>query len=248
MKRLSPHCWTAFNSLDANGRAKSVITNSGEEISCQFVGLTAGVHPNIEVVKDSEIEFDHGILVNEYLETNIPGIFAIGDCAQFENPLPGRKAIEQVWYTGRMHVETLAQIICGKRKAYQPGPWFNSAKFFDIEYQVYGEVKNKASDQEDSIYWEHKNGKKSIRIAFEKSSTKLLGINLMGIRYRHEACDKWLREGALLKEVVANLKKAHFDPEFFKTHEHEIVNIYNEKFPANPIKSSSKRGLMAVFS
>lgn len=233
---------------DNEGRVKAVITSENKEIPCQFVGLTAGVSPNIEFVKSSKIHTDRGIVINKYFETNMKDVYALGDCAQFASPLPGRKAIEQVWYTGRMHGETVAKTICGKKTAYNPGPWFNSAKFFDIEYQVYGDIKNKIPEEEDHLYWEHKNGKKSIRIAYKKSTTKLTGINLMGIRYRHEVCDRWLREGALLRDSVQNLKKANFDPEFFKEYEDEILKIYNSKFPNDPLKSTSKRGLFSVFS
>ena len=51
-----------------------------------------------------------------------------------------KKAIEAVWYTGRMMGETLAQTICKKKMACNPGNWFNSAKFFNIEYQTYDRV------------------------------------------------------------------------------------------------------------
>jgi NADPH-dependent 2,4-dienoyl-CoA reductase/sulfur reductase-like enzyme len=229
---------------DAHGKVGSVITSAGEKIECQFVGLTVGVTPNIEFVQSSDIAIDRGILVNEFFETNIPDVYAIGDCAQFEKALPGRKPIEQVWYAGRMHGETLAKTICGKRTAYQPGPWFNSAKFFDIEYQVYGDIKSDPFDNEDCLYWEHEKGKHSIRIAYDRHTTKVLGLNLMGIRYRHEVCDHWLKNGAVLKEVVSNLKKANFDPEFYKQYEENIVGLYNSKFPDQQIKSVGKRGLL----
>ncbi|MCK5468133.1 MAG: FAD-dependent oxidoreductase [Cyclobacteriaceae bacterium] len=233
---------------DDNGRARAIITNEGEEIACGFVGLTAGVSPNIDFLKESKIDTQRGIMVNEYFETNVPDVYAIGDCAQFETPLPGRRPIEQVWYTGRMHGETLAQTICGKKTAYNPGPWFNSAKFLDIEYQVYGDIKSPISETEEHIYWEHENGKHAIRIAYDKSTTRLIGINLMGVRYRHEVCDRWLKDGTKLKDVIRNLKKANFDPEFYKEYEDEILNIYNSKFPDDQVKSTSKRGLFAVFT
>ncbi|MCK5702672.1 MAG: FAD-dependent oxidoreductase, partial [Cyclobacteriaceae bacterium] len=224
---------------DDNGRVRSIITSQEEEIPCQFVGLTAGVSPNINFLKESKIQTQRGIMVNEYFETNVPDVYAIGDCAQFETPLPGRRPIEQVWYTGRMHGETLAQTICGKKTAYNPGPWFNSAKFLDIEYQVYGDIKSPISETEEHIYWEHENGKHAIRIAYDKSTTRLIGINLMGVRYRHEVCDRWLKDGTKLKDVIRNLKKANFDPEFYKEYEDEILNIYNSKFPDDQVKSTS---------
>jgi NAD(P)H-nitrite reductase large subunit len=231
---------------DKHGRVGAVITSRGEEIPCQFVGLTAGVSPNIEFVRTSSIASDKGILVNQFFETNIPDVYAIGDCAQFEKALPGRKAIEQVWYTGRMHGETVARTICGERTSYQPGPWFNSAKFFDIEYQVYGDIKSDPSDQVDSLYWEHEIGKHSIRISFDRKTTKVLGFNLMGIRYRHEICDRWLKKGATLREVVSNLKHANFDPELYRQYEESIVSLFNTKFPDQQIRSVAKRGLFGL--
>ncbi len=233
---------------DENGRARAVITNNEEEIPCQFVGLTAGVSPNIDFLKASKIHTERGIVVNEYFETNIPDVFAIGDCAQFETPLPGRRPIEQVWYTGRIHGETVARTICGEKTAYNPGPWFNSAKFFDIEYQVYGDIKSTNSDDDDYLYWERENGKHSIRIVYDKATTRLIGINLMGVRYRHDVCDRWLKNGTKLKDVVRNLKKANFDPEFYKEYENEVLEIYNSKFPDDKVKSTSTRGLFAFLT
>ena len=232
---------------DKKGKVNGVITKRNEEIPCQFVGLTAGVSPNIEFLKTSNIKTGRGVLINEYFETNIPDVYAIGDCAQFENPLPGRKQIEQVWYTGRMHGEILAKSICESRTRYNPGPWFNSAKFFDIEYQVYGDIKNSTPENEEHLYWEHRDGKLSMRFAYEKSTTRLLGINLMGIRYRHEVCDRWLKAGTKLKDVILNLKKANFDPEFFREYEDEILNLYNSKFPGDKLKVEGKRGLSVLF-
>ena len=119
---------------DENGYVKSVvIEETGEEITCNVVGLTTGVAPNIAFLKNSNIETNKGILVNRFLETTIKDVYAIGDCAEQGEPIGNRRPIEAVWYTGRMMGETLAQTICGNRIEYKPGNWFNSAKFFDIE-------------------------------------------------------------------------------------------------------------------
>ena len=126
---------------DENGNVKSVIIEeTGEEIPCNVVGLTAGVSPNIDFLKNSDIEIGKGVKVNRFLETNIKDLYASGDCAEQREPVNHRKPIEAVWYTGRMMGETVAQTICGTKMAYKPGHWFNAAKFFDIEYQTYGWV------------------------------------------------------------------------------------------------------------
>jgi len=232
---------------DGNGRVGSITTKKGEKIECQFVGLTVGVSPNIDFLKDSELEVNRGIKINEFFETNKSDVYAIGDCAEFENaPASDRKNIEQVWYTGRMHGETLAQTICGNKTAYKPGMWFNSAKFLDIEYQVYGQVGNQPTDEEEHIYWEHPKGEKSIRLIFNNTDNTLKGINLMGVRYRHEQVEKMIRDKWDKKQVMSKLKLANFDPEFFERYEDELVRLYNEKYPNDKVKTSKSK-ILGIF-
>ncbi|MDH5366036.1 MAG: FAD-dependent oxidoreductase [Cyclobacteriaceae bacterium] len=226
---------------DGNGRVKSIITNSGEEISCEFVGLTVGVQPNIDFLKNSDLKINKGILVNEFLETNLPNVYAIGDCAEHRTPPMGRRAIEQVWYSGRIMGETVAHTICNKQTPYHPGIWFNSAKFFDIEYQTYGIVNANLGDHEEELYWEYKDGKKCIHFIFDKLNHKLIGVNTFGIRLRHEVFDKWLREEKTIDYVLLNLKQANFDPEFFNNHDEEIINEFNIKFPEVNIHAEKKK-------
>ena len=230
---------------DGAGAANAVTCKSGEKIPCGFVGLTAGVHPNIQFLKDTALESNRGILVDEHLATNIPDVYAIGDCAELRNARPGRRPVEAIWYTGRMMGETVAYNITGQPVAYDPGIWFNSAKFLDIEYQVYGEVPSKAPDYLQSIYWEHDDGKKSIRLNYHKTDGHILGFNVMGVRYRHEVCEKWLADKTPVEEVLQNLGMANFDPEFYKQYEQAVVDSYNAQ-TGNNLRLKKKRGLSAV--
>ncbi len=230
---------------DGQGRAGGVVTSDGEQIPCGFVGLTAGVHPNIGFLSDTPLETGRGILVDEHLQTNIPGVFAIGDCAELRRPRPGRRAVEAVWYTGRMMGETAAYNICGQRVPYNPGIWFNSAKFMDIEYQVYGDVSGRPPEGHASVYWEHPDGRRSIRIVYSRESKQVLGFNLMGIRYRHEVCERWLSEGAHIETVLANLSAANFDPEFFAAFEQEVVAVYN-LYEGRKVRLKGRRGLSSA--
>ena len=231
---------------DGSGqKCGAILTGNGDRIDCGFVGLTVGVSPNIAFLQQSELETGKGILVNEYLETNLPDVYAIGDCAELRQPQPGRRSIEAVWYTGRMMGETVAQTITGHRRAYDPGIWFNSAKFFDIEYQVYGDIRAQLPDTQSTLYWEHPNGKKSIRLCYETNSGRITGFNLMGVRYRHEVCEKWLREGAHIEQVLAQLGLANFDPEFYPQHETHLVTTYNRQ-TGKQLTLQQKRGLPAV--
>ncbi len=228
---------------DENGRAKGVVTSKGTVIDCQLVGLTAGVSPNVDFLKGTELAIKKGVLVNEYLETNIPDVSAVGDCAQFITPLPNRRPIEQVWYTGRMQGITVAYTVCGNRKKYKPRTWFNSAKFFDIEYQTYGMVMPKLNEQEEQLYWEHSDGKKCLKFVYQKNTQQLLGINAFGIRLRHEVCEAWLNEGRTLDYVLAHFKAANFDPEFYTTYEKEVAAAYQKQYPNKKINLVPKKNL-----
>ena len=228
---------------DGNGKVKGVVTNTDETINCQFVGLTVGVSPNIDFLKDSKLETDRGILVNEYLETNIPDVFAAGDCAQRRAPLWNRRPVEAVWYTGRMMGESLAKTLTGERAAYNPGYWFNSAKFFDIEYQTYGHVWAKLREGEKEFYWEHDSGQKCMHFVFSSEDHKFLGVNTFGIRLRHTAFNQWLQDGATIQHVLEHLKDANYDPEFYAAHEAEILSQFNQENGTSltPKKKSWKR-------
>jgi len=179
---------------DDQNHVKGVLTNTGQQFECQFVGLTAGVKPNIGFLEKHELETERGILINEYFETSTPDIYAAGDCAQFRNPKPGEPAIEQLWYTGKMQAETLARTICGDKYAYNRGIWFNSAKFFDLEYQTYGQVLPEINDLQKSFYWEHPNGKHAFRANYSSKDESILGFNFIGIRFRQIIAEDWIRE------------------------------------------------------
>jgi NAD(P)H-nitrite reductase large subunit len=214
---------------DENGRVKSIIIEeTGEEIPCNVVGLTAGVLPNIDFLKSSNLQLGRGIKVNRFLETNIKEVYAIGDCAEQHEAIGNRRPIEAVWYTGRMMGETLAQTICGNKMAYKPGHWFNSAKFLDIEYQTYGWVfseRNK-NDNEQHFHWRHDKENICITVAYHKKTHQFLGINTFGIRMRHDVFDQWLTENRNVEFVINNLSDANFDPELFKHYENDILYAY----------------------
>jgi NADPH-dependent 2,4-dienoyl-CoA reductase/sulfur reductase-like enzyme len=210
---------------DGRGRAAAVRTDRGERIPCQIVGLTPGVSPNIDLVRDSAIPTARGVLVDRHLCTRVPDVFAAGDCAEIERP-GERSLVQQVWYTGKKQGELVAEVIAGEEREYEPGIWFNSAKFFDLEYQTYGRVNGKVPGEQ-SLYWEHSGGRKSVRIVHVGG--RVIGVNLMGIRWRHEVCERWIAEERDLAHVLARLGEASFDPELFRRHEDEIAAAFGRQ-------------------
>jgi len=239
-----------LNEIKDNGAGTAcavIIKETNEEIPCGYVGLTAGVSPNVGWLKGSGLNIDKGIKVNKYLETNQADVYAVGDCAEQKDVVAGRRSIEAIWYTGRMMGETVAYNICDKKVAYNPGLWFNSAKFIDIEYQVYGEVPAEIPEHLKTIFWKHPDSEKSIRINYHVDDHTVKGFNLFGIRYRHEICEKWILENTHIEKVLENLGLANFDPEFYKEYDEELIKVYN-KVEGKNIKLKTKRGLGKVLS
>jgi NADPH-dependent 2,4-dienoyl-CoA reductase/sulfur reductase-like enzyme len=228
-----------------NGRAIAVITKKGERIDCELVGLTAGVRPNIDFLKESNLEIGRGIKVNKFLETNMPNVYAAGDCAEVQETVTGRRPIEAVWYVGRMMGETLGHTLTGNKIAYEPGVWFNSAKFFDVEYQTYGNVLANEQEGEKTFYWKHPTKHISFRAVYDTETKALKGINNFGIRLRHKICDAWIKTNTPIEKVMVELKNANFDPEFYKQYENDIIAQFNKE-NGTSIKPK-KRNLMAIF-
>lgn len=235
-----------------DGRVRAVVTKAGEEIACELVGLTVGVSPNVDFLADSGIEIgterNGGVLVDDHLRASVPDVYAAGDCAQLRTVVPGRRAVEPLWYVGRRMGETVGYNLAGKPTRYDLGTWFNSAKFFDLEWQVYGQVPAKPEEGEETLYWEHPAGKLAIRINYRTPDGAVLGFQVMGIRYRHEVCHEWIEAGRPVRWVLENLGVANFDPELYRQYESELVAEYNRRHPGNPVTLKRKRGLAGLFA
>lgn len=216
---------------DGNGQVAGVITNKDEKIDCGIVGLTAGVSPNLDLIRDSSIPNGRGILVDWGLRTQIEDIYSAGDCAEIVTEGDGRNLLQQVWYTGKMQGNVVGETIAGMDSIYDPGIWYNSAKFLNLEYQTYGQVNNAQGlltiPGEKNIYWEHQDHLHSLRLVH--NDNEVLGVNVMGICYSHKICENWVRDKRSPDYVLDNLAQANFDPEFFKRYESEIVCTLKEQ-------------------
>ncbi|NRA10421.1 MAG: NAD(P)/FAD-dependent oxidoreductase [Crocinitomicaceae bacterium] len=239
---LTMHYEEELNEIlaDKNNRASGIITKEGKKIDCQFVGLTIGVVPNIEFIKPSGIETNAGILVNRFLETSAKDVYAIGDCAELRDPIKGRRPLEQVWYTGKFMGETVAKTITQTRTEYTPGQWFNSAKFFEIEYQTYGYVPNNRQDHLHNFIYQHPKDDVLLHFVFNKETRRFCGINNFGIRLRHLVFNEWLNTDATIEEVLLDLKSANFDPEFSRKHEDDIIQKFNAQFGTQLVSNKPK--------
>jgi NADPH-dependent 2,4-dienoyl-CoA reductase/sulfur reductase-like enzyme/nitrite reductase/ring-hydroxylating ferredoxin subunit len=113
-----------------------LVLDKGETIAADLVVLGVGVKPRSELASNCGIAVDDGIVVNECLETNVPGIFAAGDVANY--PLPGgeRARIEH-WVVAQRQGQTAALNMLGERRAYTDVPFFWS-RHYDVSIHYVG--------------------------------------------------------------------------------------------------------------
>jgi NAD(P)H-nitrite reductase large subunit len=221
------HFETEAKQFISNEKAEviSVETSKNEMIFAQYVGITIGVKPNINF-DISNLELNKGILVNENLETNLPDIYAAGDCAELRQVANGRRAIEAVWYTAKAMGESLGKTLSGNKTTYLQGNWFNSAKFFDLEYQTYGIVPAICSDSQDEFYFEKDD--KMIRFVFDKISKEFIGVNTWGIRLRQDFFERILDTKKDIIFTIDKIEMAFFDPEFYPKYGKEIKETFKK--------------------
>ncbi len=105
------------------GYVKKVITEEGDEISVDMVVEAIGAVPNVGLAKRAGIEISGqtgGIKVNEYMETSVKGIYAVGDVAESYNAITGKKEMSMLATTAFRQARTLVYHLMGKNVKY-PG-------------------------------------------------------------------------------------------------------------------------------
>jgi NADPH-dependent 2,4-dienoyl-CoA reductase/sulfur reductase-like enzyme len=115
--------------------------DGGEEKSNDFDGVVIGIgiKPNIDLAKTAGIEIDNGILVNKYLQTNFPDIFAAGDVSNFFNMgLRMRQRVEHEDNANSMGMRAGLNM-SGSMEKYTHFPFFYS-DLFDLGYEAIGEL------------------------------------------------------------------------------------------------------------
>ena len=107
------------------------------------------------------------MLVDRSLRTSAPDVCAAGDCAEIADASRAtRNLLQQVWYTGKTQGRIAADAMAGDDVRYDPGIWFNSAKFLDLEYQTYGEVNRARAGASAASTGSTQSGLRSMRVTF----------------------------------------------------------------------------------
>ena len=94
------------------GRPSAVLTRSGKELPCDFVCIGVGIVPNVELAQQAGLQVDNGIVVNEFLQSSHPDIYAAGDVANYLDPVMGKRRRVEHWghaeYCGQLAGQNMA--------------------------------------------------------------------------------------------------------------------------------------------
>jgi NADPH-dependent 2,4-dienoyl-CoA reductase/sulfur reductase-like enzyme len=124
--------------LRGDGRVESAELADGETIPCEIVVAGIGVRPVTEVLANSGIEVADGVVVNEYLQTNRPDIFAAGDIANYRDVLFGKRRRVEHWDNAVSQGQYCARALMGERAPFKHVPYFFS-DVFDLSYEFWGD-------------------------------------------------------------------------------------------------------------
>ncbi|WP_173930975.1 FAD-dependent oxidoreductase [Chelativorans sp. Marseille-P2723] len=128
---------TGVSKILGNDQVMAVATTSGEELPADFVLVGIGAEPDLELAREAGIACDDGILVDEYLQTSHPDVYALGDCARFPHWQTGSRVRLESVQNATDQARLLAKTIMGIREPYRAVPWFWS-DIGDMKLQMVG--------------------------------------------------------------------------------------------------------------
>jgi NAD(P)H-nitrite reductase large subunit len=165
--------------VSKNGVPSYVKTRKGKELQADIIGIGLGITLNTHILTRTSIEVRNGIVVNEYLETNVPGVYAAGDVAEFFDAAIDRHHTMGTWDNALSHGRLVAVNMAGGHQAYLDVPTYTSP-LFDVNIAVVGTAES--SNPELSTLMRREPGEKgneNYRKLFFRDN-KLVGVLMIG--------------------------------------------------------------------
>ena len=135
-KGIEVHGGHELEAFEGDGRVKAVVTKSGLTIECDAVVVGAGVRADTMLAERAGLEVDNGIVCDSKLETSVEGIFAAGDCCNYDSVVHGRRLRVEHWDVAMQQGQHAAKAMMGESEPYEVVPYFFSdlADWASLEY------------------------------------------------------------------------------------------------------------------
>lgn len=205
----------AVTGIEGDGKAEKVLT-SKKAYKADLVVLSAGIRPNTAFLEGSGIEMFKGtILTNEWGETNLPDIYAAGDCAMVHNALTGKAAWSPMGSTANIAGRIIAQNIAGAQLGYRGAlgtavcrlPELNVGRTGLTEAQAKAEGFQPVSVVtvvDDKAHYFPGAGSFIIKMIADRDSQRLLGVQVIGAGAVDKVVDIAVT-GIMLKGTLSDL-------------------------------------------
>ena len=137
---------------DKRGQVAGVKLTDGKVFPCDLVGAGIGVKSQLDLVRDGPIKVDRAILVNEYLETSAPDVYAAGDCAQIWDRWTQTHTLDVLWPTAIASGRAAGANMTGERQPYLKGTPFNACLLFGLHITAIGQLGGARDEAEPEIF------------------------------------------------------------------------------------------------
>lgn len=121
-----------------NNRVQAVQLAQNQSLPADLVVAGIGVKPNLELFRDTPLQINDGIIVNRFLETNVPGVFAAGDVAEYRDLITDTTQRIEHWDNAYQQGQHAAAVMLGQRTVFKHVPYFFS-DVFDLSYELWGD-------------------------------------------------------------------------------------------------------------
>jgi 3-phenylpropionate/trans-cinnamate dioxygenase ferredoxin reductase subunit len=144
-------------------RVDTAVFANGQTLPCDLLVAGVGAQPVTEFIASSGFEVNNGVIVNEYLETAVSGVFAGGDIANYPDLLFAKRRRVEHWDNAVSQGQQVARILMGERVPFKHVPYFFS-DVFDLSYEFWGDASGA-----DNIVYRGDNNTKSFSVWWLKA-------------------------------------------------------------------------------
>ena len=153
------------------------ILTSGEKVQCDLVIIAIGVIPRTELVAETDVKTNRGIIVDKFMRTNVQDVYASGDVAEAYDFVLGENRLLPLWPLAQLEGKVAGYNMAGKKAEYPGGTAMSSLKYFGIPVISIGVANPKDSDAYESLV-KHEPERSLYRKIVLKDNT-IVGVTLV---------------------------------------------------------------------